>query len=84
MGALGQTSPIMMATGWRVHVLLLQSYLWPLTLKFDRATWSFLKDRQHRIAADLPRLSLTYPLTSWVEVCTIYDKIDNLEKYLGI
>ena len=44
------------------------------------------KDRQQRIAADLQhsRLSLTYSLTSWVEVCTIYDKIDNLEKYLGI
>ena len=32
-----------LGTGWRVHVLLPQSYLWPLTLKFDRATWSFLK-----------------------------------------
>ena len=44
------------------------------------------KDRQHRITADLQhsRLSLTYSLTSWVEMCTKYDKIDNLERYLGI
>ena len=45
-----------------------------------------LKDRQHRIAADLQHslLSLTYFLTSRIEMCTIYDKIDNLERFLGI
>ena len=44
------------------------------------------KDRQHRTAANLQhsRLSLTYSLTSGMEMCTIYDKIDNLERYLGI
>ena len=44
------------------------------------------KDRQHRIAANLQhsRLSLTYSLTSRIEMCTIYDKIDNLDRYLGI
>ena len=47
-----------------------------------------LRDRQHRIAADLQHahLSFTCSLTSWIEICTIglYDKIDNLERYLGI
>ena len=44
------------------------------------------KDRQHRIAADLQhsRLSFTCSSTSWIEMLTIYDKIDNLERYLGI
>ena len=40
----------------------------------------------HHIAADLQysRLSFTCSSISWIEMFTIYDKIDNLERYLGI
>ena len=45
-----------------------------------------LKDRQHRIAANLrySRLSLTTYLLSWIKQYTIYDRIDNVNMYLVI
>ena len=47
---------------------------------------SHFKDRQHRVAADLQysRLSLTYFLSSWIKIYTVYGWIANSSMYLFI